>query len=64
MVKHVPDVVGRIAITITNLDTGHSEQRVLAPDEYAIVYGAEWKLHSQHRVRLIGDIVLRLRRVR
>lgn len=69
MAKHdadgeVPVEPGRVKLVMTNMDTGHVEERILGTRDYAILYGPGWKKIEEYRVPLIGDIAIRLREVR
>ena len=52
---------GRVMLRITNLDTGHTETRILRSDEHAILYGPDLELVENHTMPIIGTIRIRLR---
>lgn len=52
---------GRIMLRITNMDTGHTETRILRADEYAILYGPDLELAENYVMPITGTIRIRLR---
>lgn len=50
----------RVRVTTTNLDTGATFTQDLHEDEWVVVSGPAWRLHSHRRVPLRGDVVIRL----
>lgn len=50
-----------VTLVIRNNDTGHIERRILAPDEWAILYGPGLELVDTRIVPLVGTIHITLR---
>lgn len=50
-----------VTLVIRNNDTGHTERRILAPDEWAILYGPGLEHIETRVVPLIGTIHITLR---
>lgn len=56
-----PPEEGRVLLRITNMDTGHTETRVLQSNEYAILYGPDLELAENYVMPITGTIRIRLR---
>lgn len=54
-------VTRTVTVIIRNNLTGHTERRLLADDEYAILYGPDLELVEETRVPLLGTIRITLR---